>query len=297
MPSIPRQNSNGTLGTVAVGVPLGTSSTTLMPAQTSVTTTTVTRSTRRGFLGSRQTSVSTHTTSTTVAVGPTTTDQSSAPSPPPSPPGPMVSASEMPPAPEPIVVPAEEDGTPQPAQRRTASFHSSVANSDEAARTPSEPRRLSVGHALRRAVSNLNMKSVEREFSHASLNEHMLSHSLTRSLARRDWRAVAVILFGWCSNLLCFLGLLLAFSLYACDLFGKHGENSEADWRALLISWAVSVFQRFLINEPMLILLSKGIPMLFTSELCANVCGETVVNLIDISVQAISTCVKAIRTG
>lgn len=67
--------------------------------------------------------------------------------------------------------------------------------------------------------------------------------------------------------------------------------------RALLISWGFSVFQRFVVNEPMLILVSKGMPILFTTEFCANVCGETVVNLLDLMVQGIVTCIKEIKTG
>lgn len=59
----------------------------------------------------------------------------------------------------------------------------------------------------------------------------------------------------------------------------------------------VSILQRFVINEPMLILLSKGVPMLFTTELCANICGETAVNLLDLAVQGVAACIKEIKTG
>tara|TARA_B110000046_G_C12707173_1_gene279045 strand:+ start:230 stop:376 length:147 start_codon:yes stop_codon:yes gene_type:complete len=47
----------------------------------------------------------------------------------------------------------------------------------------------------------------------------------------------------------------------------------------------------------MLILLSKGVPMLFTTELCANICGETAVNLLDLAVQGVAACIKEIKTG
>ena len=150
---------------------------------------------------------------------------------------------------------------------------------------------------LRRAVSNLNLTPPPaREYSHASLNEHMLSLSLTRSWKHRQWGAVGRILFGWTANLAAFFALLFTFALYACELFGSS-SGSNSDWRALLFSWAFSIFQRFVVNEPMLILLSKGMPMLFTSELCANVCGETVVNVLDLMVQAIAACIKQIKAG
>ena len=152
-----------------------------------------------------------------------------------------------------------------------------------------------VGSFLRRAASTL--ATPPRQYSHASLNEHMLTLSLTRSIKNKNWRAVARISFGWAANLLTFFGLLFTFALYACELFGSGSSATDASAAALLVSWAFSIFQRFVINEPMLILLSKGVPMLFTSELCANVCGETVVNLLDLAVQAVMACIKSIKTG
>ena len=151
-----------------------------------------------------------------------------------------------------------------------------------------------MGSLLKRAMSTLTPTA--RQYSHASLNEHMLTLSLTRSIKMRNWPAVARISFGWATNFMAFFGLLLAFTLYACELFGA-AATSNADWRALLLSWAFSIFQRFIVNEPALILMSKGVPMLFTSELCANVCGETVVNLLDLMVQGIVACIKQIKTG
>lgn len=154
---------------------------------------------------------------------------------------------------------------------------------------------------LQRAVSSLALTPpAPREYSHASLNEHMLTKSLTRSLEERNWRRVAFIAAGWALNLVCFLGLLLVFVLYGCELFSTDPEvvsGEPADWRALVVSWGFSVFQRFVVNEPMMILVSKGMPILFTTEFCANVCGETIVNLLDVMVQAIVACIKEIKTG
>ena len=64
-----------------------------------------------------------------------------------------------------------------------------------------------------------------------------------------------------------------------------------------MLSWGFSLFQRFVVNEPILILVSKGVPMLFTTAFCANVCGETVVNLLTLAVSAIATCVRNIKSG
>ena len=64
-----------------------------------------------------------------------------------------------------------------------------------------------------------------------------------------------------------------------------------------MLSWLWSVFQRFIVNEPVLILAGKGVPMLFSTALCANVCGETIANTLGLMVEAVMTCVKQIRTG
>ena len=48
----------------------------------------------------------------------------------------------------------------------------------------------------------------------------------------------------------------------------------------LIIAWALSAFQRFVLHEPTLILAAKGLPTLFASDFCANLCGENIVNLL-----------------
>ena len=148
---------------------------------------------------------------------------------------------------------------------------------------------------LRRAASRMPgsggaLYATSRTFSHTSLNEHLLSQSLTRSWARKDWRNVARIVFGWAANLLCFFGLLFVFSLYGCELFSTEAIGPNAHWEELLLSWGFSLFQRFIVNEPMLILAGKGLHILFSSEFCANVCGETIVNVLGLIVGAITTC-------
>jgi len=164
----------------------------------------------------------------------------------------------------------------------------------------SEPHRPMAPAAPRRQLTRLLRQAVasvpERHFSHASLSEHMLGQSLTRSIANRNCPAVARILFGWLTNLIVFFGLLLTFALYGCELFGAQ-TTANASWQALLLSWAFSIFQRFVVNEPCLILISRGLPILFTSEFCATVCGETIVNILDLTVQGLVALMKALKTG
>jgi len=201
--------------------------------------------------------------------------------------------------PRPILLP-QDSGQASPAPRKSVSMRVLESAGEPSARSAAgSTRRMST--LLKRAVSSLALTTpTAREYSHASLNEHMLTKSLTRSIRDRHWRAVALISTGWALNLTCFLGLLFVFVLYGCELFSTDqttASGEPADWRALLISWGFSVFQRFVVNEPMLILVSKGMPILFTTEFCANVCGETVVNLLDLMVQGIVTCIKEIKTG
>jgi len=132
-------------------------------------------------------------------------------------------------------------------------------------------------------------------FSFASLNEHMLRHSLRRTVRMRDWRAVGLILLGWCCNWIAFAVLLIIFMLYGCDLSGAFRAPGYGE--ALLLSWTWSVAQRFLVNEPMLIGLAKGLPMLFSSAICANVCSESCANTLALVTEVVANFCKALTRG
>ena len=134
----------------------------------------------------------------------------------------------------------------------------------------------------------------ERTFSYASLNEHLLNQSLTKSIQRKDWDAVRRIVIGWSLNLTAFFGMLLVFCLYACQIHVSTA-GSDIATHELLLSWAWSIFQRFIVNEPALILAGKGLPILFSSAFCANVCGETVVNLLGLFMEGLTACLKQLR--
>jgi len=236
----------------------------------------------------------TTTTTTTMLELVDLADPYPSPSPPPSPPSADVLST------------AELRTHPLAPPEATASAQSNTGSSTPTTRRPVLlVRQLTSGVAaaprhglsmLRRAVSNLNASAAPpREFSHASLDEHMLSLCLTHQVAMRNWRAVAKIAFGWLSNLLAFFGMLLTFLLYACELFSSSDASSVVG-ATLLFSWAVSVLQRFLVNEPMLIVCAKGAPICFASDFCSNLCGETVVNLLDLGVQSIMACISSIKT-
>ena len=178
-----------------------------------------------------------------------------------------------------------------------------TSRSNGALTTSTRSSKGSLGQLLRRGADSHSPSrrdataAASRAFSYASLNEHLLSQSLTRSWTRRDHRTIARILFGWLSNLALFLGLMFIFSLYGCELFSTEAIGPTANWQELLATWGFSLFQRFIVNEPMLIVISKGAPILFTSAFCANVCGETIVNLLGLMVAAIATCIRNIKAG
>ena len=63
------------------------------------------------------------------------------------------------------------------------------------------------------------------------------------------------------------------------------------------MTWVWSVSQRFFVNEPALILVFKGAPMLLESEVCSNLCSETVVYVLSVVIEAIINAVKQVRTA
>ena len=160
--------------------------------------------------------------------------------------------------------------------------------------------------------------------SYESLNEGMLKASLTASWEREDWPAVRKILFGWSTNHALFLVMLLVFNLYGCQLFEplerdeehvgasvgggggagvggrrrgggsrKVAEGGNVD--ELVIQWALSAGQRFLLHEPTLILAAKGLPILFATAFCTNCCGETIVNLLSVVFEIVSAWVQQLK--
>ena len=90
--------------------------------------------------------------------------------------------------------------------------------------------------------------------------------------------------------------MMFTFSAYGCELFEGieyRGENDNPAGNSdeLMVGWAFSMFQRFVVNEPMLVLAAKGLPMLFASAFCANCCGESIVALLTVMVNGIVSCI------
>jgi len=131
-------------------------------------------------------------------------------------------------------------------------------------------------------------------YSYASLNEHLLVRSLTRSVQRRDWHVALHILAGWLCNVSIFAALQLLFVSYGCS-FQRLSHETES--RQLAIAWALSAGQRFLLHEPALIVLGQLVPALFAHSCMAALFGESCIAAMSYLVDAILAAVKAIRSG
>jgi len=160
---------------------------------------------------------------------------------------------------------------------------------DKVQEAPKRSKWQSVAAAPLRSLGSGGRRGAIRgdaKFSYASLDEHLLQLSLRHALRRRDYRCAAAILGTWLLSWAVFLALMLTFSLYACEFQLQREGASNRD--ELLLSWGWSIAQRFLFNEPAIIVVQKGVPMLFAGR-AASVCGsewcsEMMVMVIDVIV-------------
>ena len=116
--------------------------------------------------------------------------------------------------------------------------------------------------------------------------------SLSRALKRKEWRHAGRLALGWAINHFFFTALLLVFLVYGCvfeELSAR--DNSEL----LMYSWMWSIMQRFVINEPLIILISVLLPMLFATECCANLCTESCNNALGIGFAVCITFLKRLK--
>ena len=127
-------------------------------------------------------------------------------------------------------------GAAEVAAAEAAAIRLKYARAEVSSRAPRRRRRRRRGRRRRR--------------SDAEAATEEANHSLRRALRKRDWRRMACVGIGWASNWLLFVLMLLVFVIYGCRLqsinFGGIGLDA-----ALLLSWAWSAAQRFLVHEPL----------------------------------------------
>ena len=155
------------------------------------------------------------------------------------------------------------------------------------------------------STRNMSVTAGGRKFCYDSLNTYLLKRSLRRCLrtyreavgkpakdeARRNLLWVAN---GWFFNWLFFGGMLIVFVMYGCHIKTLSPGDPKAD-EAIMLAWLWSVGQRFLINEPVIILIGVAMPALFASKVCASVCTESCENGMEVCVETTVQFVKALR--
>ena len=109
---------------------------------------------------------------------------------------------------------------------------------------------------------------------------------------RHRRRARGRVLAGWVLNWAMLLALLQIFMMYACEYSTLPDAPSPLVQRELMFTWLWSVLQRILMNEPLVILSARGLPMLLRSKLCACLCSEACVDYMGHFVEAAAQLAK-----
>ena len=102
------------------------------------------------------------------------------------------------------------------------------------------------------------------------------------------------ILLGWALNWLVLLALIQAFLLYACQFASLGLEDVPLLHRELLFGWLWSIGQKVLFNDPLVIITSRGLPMLLRSKMCACLCSEGCIEYIGQAVEAMGAIAKEV---
>ena len=101
------------------------------------------------------------------------------------------------------------------------------------------------------------------------------------------------LVVGYVLNFLLLLLLLQLFLIYACEFATLPGvDDTHLIQRELLFAWLWSVVQRIILNEPLLIITSRGLPILLQSSLCACLCSEAMVEYASHFIEAFAAMLK-----
>uniref|UniRef100_A0A7S4JEZ2 Uncharacterized protein n=2 Tax=Prymnesium polylepis TaxID=72548 RepID=A0A7S4JEZ2_9EUKA len=150
-----------------------------------------------------------------------------------------------------------------------------------------------------------------RDFSNESL-EYLISRSFRRQWRKKpvDRRQLCKITFGWAANWLAYILCHLIFIAYGCTFAGDGADGSEAtdsvtyttvvngtsvnvtngtsgaDEAAeyFLNAWAISMGERLLLVEPIIILVVFFAPICFSSGSCSFLCSESIAHAIGVGV-------------
>jgi Ca2+-binding EF-hand superfamily protein len=205
----------------------------------------------------------------------------------------------------------EAPAAPEPVLKKTKT-HMRVGRYGVSVRKTAPENRADKGEAAKAEAPRLAANSAARSFSYESLNDGLLKASLSYTWKNKDWPGVRHILLGWGLSIGMFGIFLLMTLFFGCSLFepqdpannpylppleeGEVSTHVPGDTVELIRTWLFSCGLRFFLNEPMIILASKGLPMLFASAFCANMCGEVIVESLNLLVTIIIEVIKSIKS-
>jgi len=209
----------------------------------------------------------------------------------------------------------EAPAAPEPVKKKTKT-HMRVGRHGVNVRKTAPKDKADKGEAAKAEVKaeapRLAANSAARSFSYESLNDGLLKASLSYTWKNKDWPGVRHILLGWGLSIGMFGIFLLMTLFFGCSLFepqdpaknpylppleeGEVSTHVPGDTVELIRTWLFSCGLRFFLNEPMIILASKGLPMLFASAFCANLCGEVIVESLNLLVTIMIEVIKSIKS-
>ena len=205
----------------------------------------------------------------------------------------------------------EAPAAPEPVMKKTKT-HMRVGRHGVNVRKTAPKDQADKGEADKAEAPRLAANSAARSFSYESLNDGLLKASLSYTWKNKDWPGVRHILLGWGLSIGMFGIFLLMTLFFGCSLFepqdpaknpylppleeGEVSTHVPGDTVELIRAWLFSCGLRFFLNEPMIILASKGLPMLFASAFCANLCGEVIVESLNLLVTIMIEVIKSIKS-
>jgi hypothetical protein len=210
----------------------------------------------------------------------------------------------------------EAPAAPEPVKKKTKT-HMRVGRHGVSVRKAAPKDKADKGEADKAEADKaeaprLAANSAARSFSYESLNDGLLKASLSYTWKNKDWPGVRHILLGWGLSIGMFGIFMLMTLFFGCSLFepqdpaknpylppleeGEVSTHVPGDTVELIRTWLFSCGLRFFLNEPMIILASKGLPMLFASAFCANLCGEVIVESLNLLVTIMIEVIKSIKS-
>ena len=149
---------------------------------------------------------------------------------------------------------------------------------------------------LQGAIGKIAPISETEELANAGeLQSGKLKYEVLSLRTKQQRKSAVRIAVGWLLNVTFLLALLQTFLLYVCE-FNARGVQSEnyLMHRELILAWGWSVLQRMFLNEPLVILTSKGLPMLLKSKVCSCLVSETCVEYLSQGIETFGEFTRAL---